>query len=159
MILLESEFWNENVLSGTEPPLKEDYEQVLKTVRKYYKPADHSVPLTEEERIILTDYLALQEEMREYDHKAKELKERMDNMLVPVIDRLDGAILGECEHDGLIYSISLKPVCRTAVPTDKLPWLKEHHEDIYNEIVTTSESRRLTVKAALPKKTKTKKTA
>ena len=154
LILIEEEFWNDNVLANTEPPLKEDYDRSLKTIRHYYKPNDKSVPLTETDRIIISDYLALQEEMREYDHKAKELKERMENMLVPVLDRLDGAILGECEYDGLVYSVSLKPVSRTSVPTDKLPWLLEHHEDIYNEIVTTSESRRLTVKAAKPKKAK-----
>ncbi len=155
----ETEFWEDYVLTGTEPEPSGDTQKDIEIIRKKTGYADKDLPaidLCDEDIASIREYLALDEERKLLEKKAKNIKDRQGQLSIPLINRLGTAVRGVISAgDDSIYEVSYAPRSRTSVDTEKL---RLAYPSLYDEIVTVNpeSSRVFSIKT---KKIKNKKIA
>jgi putative phage-type endonuclease len=152
MIMLEEHFWVNHVLAQVPPPYTEDGELVLESVRRYHGNADPTadeVMLNNDYAGNIARYVELQELKRDLDNRVKAVETQMDGIKGFLVDKMGKSCLASCEVSGTPYIITYNPVYKTGINKDSLVRLKERYPNVYDEFVTTSESRRFYLK---PKK-------
>ena len=149
MIEQEKYFWYDYVQAGVEPPYTEAGELVLNSIRKYKGTADKSastVVLDPTLAVSIQKYLDLREIKLNHDREAKKLDEELKTVMVPVYDKMGASCLATCRKDGVEYSITFNPIYRKGISASDLERLETLHKNIYDDFVTKSESRRVSVK-------------
>lgn len=149
MIAQEEHFWEKYVQSNIEPPYTESGELVLASIRRYKgyaNPSLGAIHLDPSLAAVLEQYNQIRAEKLKLDRESEKLDKQLKTVIVPVIDKLGAACSGVCKKDGVEYTVTYNPTYRTGVPTGRLDELKIHHPDIYDEYVTTTESRRVSIK-------------
>lgn len=137
-------FWETYVLNRVEPPFTEKPDKVLEALRKYYGPADKSLPkvtLGQEFVPALEQILALKEQKTALDQQSRHLDSMIKAAYAPIADRLGTACGGTCFSNGVSYEVSFSPQYRTNISKDKLSQLRAQYPDIYEDFVDTTESR------------------
>lgn len=154
-LLLEEEFWNEFVLVGEEPEPSGNSEQDIELARRLSGYADKSEPAVEldsEYKNIIEEYMKLSEEKKLMEKKTANMKERLSQLSLGLINELGTATKGTLAVDSdSFYEVSYTPVSRTSIDTDKL---KLCYPEIYNElkVVNPESSRRFSIKKKAVKK-------
>lgn len=149
LIAQEKFFWEEYVQTGTEPPYTENGDLVLESIRRHYGSADASVTALKLDRsmaAVIDQYLTLREEKLAYDNKSKEIENEMKRIYAPIVDEMGVGCMALCKTATAEYTVSYKPSYRTGISKDNLSKLEAQHPDTYNEFVTSTESRRFSVK-------------
>ena len=149
LIAEEENFWKEFVQKGIEPPYTEKPDLVLASIRKHVGPADKDADAVKLSRLLqrnLESYLLLKAEKSELDAKVKKLEEQMKNCYAEVIEEMGVSCLGTLTDGKSAYTVKYSPQYRTSVSKDSLERLKANHPDIYDDYVTTNETRIFSVK-------------
>lgn len=149
MISLEEHFWVNHVQAGIPPPYTEDGDMIIESVRKHHGFADPDKPeitLGKDYASNIARYLELQELKQELTNRVKAVETHMNKIRGHIVAEMGKTCLASCEVDGTPYLVTYNPVHRTGIDKNGLFRLKEHHPDIYNEYVTTTESRRFNLK-------------
>lgn len=147
LIMLEQDFWENNVLAKSPPPYWEDSgELILESLRRTLGPANKDVPpvsLNNAQSARVTRFLELQEEKRRYDADADAIEAEMKRLKALIVADM-GTSCSAISKDGC--TVTWNPVRKTGVSKEGLERLKAVHPDIYTEYVTISESRRFSIK-------------
>ena len=147
LIMLEQDFWENNVLAKSPPPYWEDSgELILESLRRTRGPANKDVPpvsLNNAQSARVTRFLELQEEKRRYDADADAIEAEMKRLKALIVADM-GTSCSAISKDGC--TVTWNPVRKTGVSKEGLERLKAVHPDIYTEYVTISESRRFSIK-------------
>ncbi len=145
----EKFFWYNYVLAGVEPPYTESGELVLASIRKYKGNADKTataIILDSKLASAIQKYLELREVKLTHEREVKKLDEELKTVMVPVFDKLGTNCYATCTKDGVEYSITYNPTYRTGISSADLGRLEALHKSIYDDFVTKTESRRVSVK-------------
>lgn len=147
LIMLEQDFWENNVLAKSPPPYWEDSgELILESLRRTRGPANKDMPpvsLNNAQSARVTRFLELQEEKRRYDADADAIEAEMKRLKALIVADM-GTSCSAISKDGC--TVTWNPVRKTGVSKEGLERLKAVHPDIYSEYVTISESRRFSIK-------------
>lgn len=151
LIMLEQIFWQDNVLAKTPPPYTEDGDLVLKSLQRLYGSADKDAPpvtITSAQFMKVKRYLQLQEAKTAHDAAGKELENEMKRLKAAIVEDMGTSCKAVYDDKESSYTITFNPVYQRTISKDRLERLKVMHPDIYDEYVTTSESRRFNIKKA-----------
>lgn len=149
IIAEESHFWNDYVLARVEPPYTEDGDLVLESIRKHYGPAVKGQPavlIPAVHQKDLEKIMELRAKKSDLDKQVKELDSTIKQLYGPIIDRMGTRCIAECKGAGVLYRITYNPRYRTGISADSLKKLEVNEKSIYDEYVTTTESRVFAVK-------------
>jgi len=149
MIAEEEHFWLENVQKKVEPEYTEKPSLVLESIRKHFGPADKDadkVILSRSHLINLQKYLELKAERARLESESKKLEERMKAAYLGIVEELGVSCTGVLRDGSTEYIVTYNPAYRTGIDKNNLERLKVHHPDVYDDFVTTTESRRFAVK-------------
>ena len=145
----EEYFWNEFVKAGVEPSYTEKPDLVMESIRRHYGYADTTAPdMTIDQSFAtnLKEYFETKEKKSEVDKESKRLEAILKTSYGPIIDEMGVRCKSTVKKGNILYEIQYKPVYKTTMPKENLAKLETHHPDIYEKYVTTTESRRFSVK-------------
>lgn len=148
-IMEASHFWNDYVLTQTEPPYTENSSMVLESIRRYYGSADKSLSELNLDPAFISQIkmiLSLKEEKANVDKQVKALDEQIKKLYAPIVDSLGKNCLGVCRNGSEEYKVTYNPTYRQSIPKDDLERLKRDYPELYDEFVVTTESRAFRVK-------------
>lgn len=149
-IIAEEEFfWKEQVEKKVEPPYVEKPDLVLESIRKHYGPADKDadeVKLSQKHLTSIRNYMELKQKKSQLDSESRKLEERMKESYMEIVEELGVSCLGVLKDGNTEYLVTYNPAYRTGIDKKSLEKLKIHHPDIYDDYVSTTESRRFAVK-------------
>lgn len=151
MIFLEQEFWENHVLAKEPPPYLEDGSLIMESARRHFGPADPGAPVVELNvgmAAKVVRYLQLQEEKKNAEVHSKQVEKELQRLKGMLVAEMGTSCTAVCKNGGVSYTITYNPVRKSAIDKDSLLRLKLEHPDIYEQFVSTSESRRFSVKAA-----------
>ena len=149
LIAEEEFFWKENVEKGVEPPYTEKPDLVLESIRKHCGPADkdaEQVRLGRRHLGSIRKYMELKEQKARHDSEAKKLEEKMKEAYAEIVEEMGVSCTGVIKDGGTEYVVSYNPAYRTGIDKKGLERLKAQHPDVYDDYVSTTESRRFSVK-------------
>ena len=149
IIEMEQSFWEENVQKKIEPPFVEKPDMALKCLKMYLEGADTSLPRKSMPAGLQSNveqYLALREEKGKAEKEVKRLEDEMKRLSVPVIEEMGACCESELSAAGKKYYISYRPRKAVRIKKESLEKLAVHHRAIYDEYVSESESRTLSIK-------------
>lgn len=149
LIAEEEFFWKENVEKGVEPPYTEKPDLVLESIRKHCGPADkdaEQVKLGRKHLGSILKYMELKEQKARHDSEAKKLEEKMKEAYAEIVEEMGVSCTGVIKDGGTEYVVSYNPAYRTGIDKKGLERLKAQHPDVYDDYVSTTESRRFSVK-------------
>lgn len=149
MIAEEEFFWLENVKKRVEPEYTEKPSLVLESIRKHFGPADKDadkVILSRSHLIDIQKYMNLKAEKAKLESEAKKLDERMKEAYLGIVEELGVSCTGVLRDGSTEYVVTYNPSYRTGIDKSNLERLKIHYPDVYDDFVTTTESRRFAVK-------------
>lgn len=145
----EEFFWKEQVEKKAEPPYNEKPDLVLESIRKHYGPADKDadeVKLSQKHLTSIRNYMELKQKKSQIDSESRKLEERMKESYMEIVEELGVSCLGVLKDGNTEYVVTYNPAYRTGIDKKSLEKLKIHHPDIYDDYVSTTESRRFAVK-------------
>lgn len=138
------DFWQRCVCNRVEPPLNEKPDMVLDALRRFYGPADKSLPKVEvgKEYIPALEQLsALKTEKSRLEAQIRQLDGQIKSIYAPIASVMGAACAATCTDKNVTYTITFSPQYRTGINKDKLSVLKAQYPDIYDEFVDTTECR------------------
>ena len=138
------DFWQRYVCNRVEPPLNEKPDMVLEALRRYYGPADKSIPNVEvgKEFIPALEQIhSLRTEKSRLEAQVRQLDGQIKSIYTPIADLMGAACVASCTDNNVTFTITLNPQYRTTISKEKLSILKAQYPDIYEEFVETTESR------------------
>lgn len=145
----EEFFWKEEVEKKTEPPYVEKPDLVLESIRKHYGPADKDadeVKLSKKHLGSIQNYIELKKKKSQLDSESRKLEERMKESYMEIVEELGASCCGILKDGNTEYVVTYNPSYRTGIDKKSLEKLKVHYPDIYDDYVSTTESRRFAVK-------------
>lgn len=151
LIALEKDFWENNILARVPPPYLEDGDLIVESVRRHVGPANTEAPAIELNGGMtdrLMRYLQLQEEKKNFEVRSKQIEADMQRLKAMIIAEMGQSCMAVCESGGVSYTVTYNPVQRTEIRKDNLARLRLQYPEVYEQFVTTSESRRFNVKKA-----------
>ena len=152
LIALEESFWKNYVLLNSPPPYTENGDLVIKSLQRILGPAATDVPpvtITPPQFSKVRQYLQLQEQKSQYDAQSKKLESEIKRLKSLIVADMGKSCVALYEDADGSYTISYKPVYKQGISKEGLDKLKMLYPEIYNEYVTTSESRRFHIKRVL----------
>lgn len=147
LIALEEDFWQNNVLARNPPPYTEDGDLIMESLRRTLGPADTDAPpvtFSQTQAARIMRYLELQEERQ---RRSEDIDRELERLKALIAADLGTNCTGICENG---CTVTWKPSCRTGISKENLLRLKAAHPEIYREYVTTTVSRRFSVKQSKP---------
>jgi len=149
LIAEEEFFWQENVQKKVEPPYTEKADLVLESIRRHFGPAEKdsdAVKLSKKHLDAIKKYLDLKEQKTVIDSQSKKLEEGMKQAYLEIVEEMGINCTGILKTATEEYTVTYNPAYRTGIDKKGLEKLKVQHPDIYYDYVSTSESRRFSVK-------------
>lgn len=151
LMIMELEyFWNTYVLAGQEPPLVEDGEMVLDTLKRHYGIVNSSpeeVELSEEMRENIELYLRLKEKKASFDRCSRELEAQIKSVYAPIVDKMGGNFRAVLNTQDMTYHISYTPASRLVINKEQTEKLKLKYPDIFEELAIPQTSQPFKVTA------------
>lgn len=150
-ILQLGHFWHEFVEKRVEPPLTEESDQVLESLRRFYGPADTSMPtITLDPKFIptLEKLYQLKEQKKQADAVSRKLDKDIKELYVPIVDIMGAACSAVCKDKTSQYEVKYDPTYRTGISKENLSKLEAQRPDVFSAFVETSESRTFKLKKA-----------
>ena len=150
LIRNEEHFWQDYVQAGIEPPYTENGDLVLASLRRHYGPSDPELPEIRPDTSLGLDllrYLQLKALKQGYEKDLSDTERRMKEAIAPILDRMGRAEKAVLLYNGVRYTVSYASRYRHSIKKEELERLKREQPAIYDEFVTTSESRTCTIKA------------
>ena len=141
----EARFWEDYVEQDVEPPFTEKADQVKEAMKKFYGKQQGIVKLGDKYSEDFTKWLQLDEQRKEMEKKAKNIKAMQDTLMNEIEDELKGRD-GEIETDNGKYQIKKSIMKKSSIPAKMLNSLRLNYPNVYDEFVTTSSSLRTSVK-------------
>ncbi len=154
IIEAEEYFWEEYVTKRIEPTFVEKPDMALKCLASFIGGADTDASrLTIPNKYLpaLEKYVTLKEQKSKIDAESKKLEEEIKRTYLPIVEELGDVCEGELSSPGKRYYIYYKPRKSTKINKENLEKLAACHKDIFDEYVTTSESRTFNVKEMIVK--------
>lgn len=145
----EEFFWEENVAKRIEPPYVEKPDLVLESIRKHFGSADKDadeIKLSRKHLAGIQNYMELKKKKSQLDSEVRKLEERMKESYMEIIEELGVSCSGILRDGNTEYIVTYNPSYRTTIDKKSLERLKIHHPDVYDDYVSTTESRRFAVK-------------
>ena len=140
LIREEEKFWYQ-VQNDIKPPFNmPNTKREKEFLNRMYPVSSEEIVLDDELAGNVSQYLTMQVEKTRLENEAKELKARMDGLMLPVLESLKGA-QGKIVVDGTRYELKQKVTTRRGIFGDNLKRLKEDHPEIYAGYLGVSESR------------------
>ena len=152
LIMVEEDFWVNNVLKKVEPPYTEDGELILESIRRHFGAVDTDAPtvtLSLPLASCILRFTELQAQKKAADAEANRLKKEMDRLQGMVLAEMGKSSSAECTVGAEKFAVTYKPSSRPAISKEGLLRLQVRHPDIYNEYVTPVVSHRFYVKKSL----------
>lgn len=149
LIALESDFWNNHIVTETPPDYVEDGDLILASVKNHFGPADKNVPAIELSLTGATGvmrYLELQSEKSAINSEARRIENEMKRLQGQIVDEMGRCCIAEYSRDGTDYKISYNPIRKTTINKENLYRLQMQYPEIYEQFATTTEQRRFYVK-------------
>ena len=149
LIAEEEYFWTDNVLARVEPPYTEKADMVLESIRKHFGPADkdaEKICLNRRHLSSVQKYLELKAQKAALESEAKKLEEQMKDSYTEIVEELGNSCTGILKSGSTEYIVTYNPSYRTTIDKKNLERLKINHPDVYDDYVSTSESRRFAIK-------------
>lgn len=149
LIAEEEYFWNEQVVKKAEPPYTEKPDLVLESIRRRFGPAEkelEAVSLKKKHKEALVKYLELKAAKSETDSRSKKIEEEMKQAYAGIVEELGISCVGILKDGNEEYTVTYNPAYRTAIDRKGLEKLKIQHSAVYDEYVSTTESRRFSVR-------------
>ena len=143
-ILQLQEFWNNYVCSRVEPPLTENPDLVLETLRRYYGPADKtaaSVSLPPSFGLTLSLLCDLKEEKKQHEAQVRALDQKIKALYAPVVTQMGSACSASCEFGNTKYCVTYNPQYREGISKDNLSALRAQYPEVYDDFVERTETR------------------
>lgn len=154
LIALESEFWNDHILTRQPPRYVEDGELILASVKNHFGSADPNAPAIE---LSLSGaagamrYLELQAEKSALNAQVKQIDNEMKRLQGQIADEMGRCCTAVYSRDGTDYIITYNPLRKPGINKENLYRLQMQYPEIYEQFVTVSEQRRFYVKKAAGK--------
>lgn len=149
LIALESNFWNNHVLTKAPPPYTEDGDLILDSVKRHFGPADPNAPQVELSMPLancVARFTQLQAQKKIADAQSRNLENEMKRLQGQIVAEMGKSCTAVCAVGEDAYTVTYNPARKPIVTKENLARLQVQHPDIYNEYVTVSESRRFYVK-------------
>ncbi len=143
LIALEEDFWQNNVLAHNPPPYTENGNLIMESLRRTLGPADTDAPpvaFSKAQSARITRYLELQQESR---CRCADIDTEMERLKALIAADLGTSCTGICENG---CTVTWKPMRKTGISRENLLRLKAVHPEIYREYVTTTVTRRFSIK-------------
>ena len=137
LIAEEEYFWTDNVLARVE------------SIRKHFGPADkdaEKICLNRRHLSSVQKYLELKAQKAALESEAKKLEEQMKDSYTEIVEELGNSCTGILKSGSTEYIVTYNPSYRTTIDKKNLERLKINHPDVYDDYVSTSESRRFAIK-------------
>lgn len=149
IIEAEQYFWEEYIEKRVEPEFAGKPDLALQCLKMYLEDADPSlgkktlpVSLSSD----LARYLELKEEKSKIDADKRRIEDEIKRISIPIIEEMGAFTESELTSGGRKFVVSYKPKKSVRILTKELEKLAIHHRDVYDEYVSESESRTLSVK-------------
>lgn len=149
IIAEEQNFWVNHVQAGIEPPYTEGSDLVLESIRRHYGAAVKSAPaiiIPASYESALKKILELRTKKQAMDKQSKELDEQIKQLYAPIVDQMGTGCEAICRAPSQTYKLSYSPRYRTGINADDLKKLQAMNRMVYDDYVTTTESRIFAVK-------------
>ena len=143
LIALEEDFWQNNVLARNPPPYTENGNLIMESLRRTLGPADTDAPpvaFSKAQSARIARYLELQQESR---CRCADIDTEMERLKALIAADLGTNCTGICENG---CTVTWKPMRKTGISRENLLRLKAVHPEIYREYVTTTVTRRFSIK-------------
>lgn len=144
-----SGFWSNHVLARVEPPYRESSDLVLESIRRYYGAADKRLApysLPDSFFTDLKEIEQLKDEKSILGKQAAAIEEQIRLLYAPIVDELGQSCQGICQSGDEKYKVTYNPLYRSSISKDDMDRLRRDYPEIYDEFVTTTESRVFRVK-------------
>lgn len=148
MIEDEKYFWNDFVLAGVEPPLLEEPDKVLESIRRFYGPADTKLPrIRFDESVcrVLIEIMELRRQKSELDAASRALDKEIKRLYAPIADKLGKATEGVVTYGAKKMFLSYKPKYTTRITQENIERMQINHPQIFAQYATITESRSFAV--------------
>ena len=149
IIEAEQYFWEEYIEKHVEPEFTGKPDLALACLKMYLEDADPSLGKKKLPGSLGSDlerYLELKEQKRKLDADVRRLDEEIKRISIPIIEEMGAFTESELSVPGKKFAVSYKTKKSTRILTKELERLAIHHKDVYDEYVSESESRTLSVK-------------
>ena len=141
MIELERDFWVNYVKAGREPEFYEEPDLVLAAIKKYRRiEPGKTIVLPGELEDVMKKYVQLDAKRAELESQAREVKEQIKEIYVPVQRALGQAEGGELNTGNIIYRVGYTKRMTTSINKAELEKLKLTYPDVYQEYAKTNVS-------------------
>ena len=149
IIEMEQNFWNEYIVKKVEPPFVESPDMALRCLSRYLASpssgySKKTLPSNLQDNI--EKYLILKEQKSKIDADSKKLEEEIKRLSIPIIEEMGSFHESVLNVSGKSFKVSYKPKKDVRIKKDNLEKLAVHHKEIYDEYVSKSESRTLSIK-------------
>lgn len=147
LIMTEGRFWNKVQLDIEPDYTTESTDAIMRSLLRRIQTKDETVDLPGKFVDVILEYQRLDEERKATNRKADELKDKQTDLLLPIIEHLNG-------KTGLItvgkkkLKIYQKKSNRVSVKKENLQLLKHEHPDLYDRYATVSDSQTFAVEKA-----------
>lgn len=151
LIMLEQEFWENNILAKMPPPYwEEDGDLILSSLQRALGQSNTDAPpaaFDQMQSARVTRFLELREEKKVHDASSKRVEKEMNRLKALIVADM-GVSCSAVTQDG--HTVDWKTYYTPGIYKERLERLKAVQPDIYTEYVTFSESHRLYVTAPKP---------
>lgn len=151
LIMLEQEFWENNVLAKMPPPYWEnDGDLILSSLKRALGPSITDAPpvaFDQMQSARVTRFLELREEKKVHDANSKRVEKEMNRLKALIVADM-GSSCSAVTQDG--HTVDWKTYYTPGIYKEGLERLKAVQPDIYTEYVTFSESHRFYVNDPKP---------
>ena len=149
MIEAEKFFWEYNVLGRVPPPYTESGDLVLASLRRYLGSADAMMPeitLPHSFEADLALYTEKHEQKLQLNRQADAIDKELKHLQAKIAVEMGTSCKAVCESLSQIYRIAYNPSTRTGISKDNLEKMRLNAFAVYEQYVTTTDSRRFSVK-------------
>lgn len=149
LIAEEEFFWQENVQKKVEPPYTEKPDLVLESIRRFSGPAEKDADTLRLKGSYISDihrYLELKAKKSAADAESKKLEAEMKAACFGILEEMGVACKAKIQSGAEEYTVTYNPSYRSMINKKDLERLRLNHPAIYDDYVTVSESRSISVK-------------
>jgi len=149
MIESEKFFWEYHVQGDVPPPYTESGDLVLASLRRYMGSADASIAEITLPQSFAKDldlYTERHEQKLQLTRQADVIDKELKHLQAKVAAEMGTGCKAVCRTPSKSFRITYNPFSRTGINKDNLEKLRLNHPAIFEQYVTTTESRRFSVK-------------
>ena len=149
--IIETEvyFWEEYIEKHVEPEFVGKPDLALQCLKMYLEDADPSLGKMTLPKSLSSDlerYLELKKENSRLDAEKRKIEDEIKRISIPIIEEMGAFTECELSVPGKKFIVSYKPQKSERILAKSLEKMAIHHNDVFEEYVTRSESRKFSIK-------------